>query len=109
MQLHRIDSFENGWFVGNFDPTLISSTDVEVAVKSYKVGETEPSHFQLTATEITVVINGKCRLGGHILGPGDVLVIDPLEPADFEALEDCIVVACKSPSLPNDKVLSNDQ
>lgn len=108
MQLHHIDSFVNGWFIGNFDPTLIKSDDIEVAVKSYKAGEKEPSHFQLTATEITVVISGKCLLGGHVLNAGDVLVIDPMEPADFEALEDCIVVACKSPSLPNDKVLSID-
>lgn len=108
MKLHHIDSFVNGWFIGDFKPSLINSTQVEVAVKSYKAGEKEPSHFQLIATEITVVVSGSCKLGGKILGPGDVLVIDPLEPADFEAIEDCTVVACKSPSLPNDKVLSNE-
>ena len=61
-------------------------------------------HFQRTATEITLVVSGKCRLGENVLTAGDIAVIPPLESVDFEALGDTVLVVLKSPSLPSDKV-----
>jgi hypothetical protein len=40
-----------GWFVGNFEPSLYKTNDVEVAVKNYKKGDSEERHFHKIATE----------------------------------------------------------
>jgi mannose-6-phosphate isomerase-like protein (cupin superfamily) len=94
-----------GWFIGNFFPAAVQSTDFEVTVRKYAVGAREPKHFQLTATEVTVVIEGQARMGDQLLNANDIIVLDPRESYDFEALSDVTLVAVKFPSIPKDKVL----
>ena len=106
MDLHRIENFTGGWFAGNFSPTLLKTEHFETCVKWFAMGDSEPSHFQVTATEITVVIEGRCLIGSVELVKGDIAVIHPGEVADFVALSDGALVALKSPSLPTDKVLA---
>ena len=105
MKVNKIDEFTKGWFVGDFSPALIHSTDYEIAVKWFKVGEREPLHKQNMATEITVVITGQIRLGDEIFFKGDVITIPPGEFTEFESITDSTLVCVKTPSLPNDKVL----
>jgi len=105
MIVNKMDEFIKGWFVGDFSPVLLQSKDYEIAVKWFKAGEQEPLHKQITATEITVVIEGQIRLGGEIFTKGDVITIPPGEFAEFESLTDSSLVCVKTPSLPNDKVL----
>jgi hypothetical protein len=38
----------------------------------------------------------------------EIAEIPPLERADFEALEDSILVVVKSPSMPNDKKIDEE-
>jgi quercetin dioxygenase-like cupin family protein len=106
MQVNKIDEFTKGWFVGNFSPVLIHSSDYEIAVKWFKAGEKEPLHRQIIATEITVVVAGEIRLGGKVFSQGDVVTIPPGEFAEFESITDSALVCIKTPSLPNDKVLA---
>lgn len=91
--------------VGNFQPTLHLNSHFEVGVKHFKVGEIEAAHKQLVATEITIVISGKIRLGEEEFSDGDIVFIPPHEVADFEALTDCSLVCIKFPSLPDDKIV----
>jgi hypothetical protein len=105
MRIHNIRDFSGGWVVGNFTPSLLLSEDMEVAVKAYSAGDREALHFQKQATEITILISGFCRLGAIDLKPGDIAAIPPMEAADFLALSDCVLVAIKSPSKPDDKFL----
>jgi hypothetical protein len=101
----RIEDFTCGWIVGNFSPAIQRSTELEVGIKHFKKGDLEVSHMQRIATEITVIGTGRVRIGTQFLSAGDVLVIPPLEFADFEALEDGVLTCIKFPSLPSDKVL----
>lgn len=101
-----MSEFKDGWIIGNFEPSLFQTEAFEVAIKHFLAGDVEVRHFQQTASELTTVIQGRVRLSDHVLGPGEMLLIEPHEEADFEALEDSIVVAVKWPSLPGDKVVS---
>ena len=103
----NLEDFKLGWLVGNFEPSMLKTPDFEFAVKSYRAGEKEELHHQKTAIEITVVITGRCMLAGETLSAGDILRLEPLEAAGFEALTDCTVAAIKTPSLPSDKVLGS--
>jgi hypothetical protein len=105
MKSDKLSSMTGGWFVGNFLPTIHSTPDFEVCIKHYKKGDTEQSHFQKTALEITVVISGRVRMGENVFETDAIVLLDPGEVCDFEALEDSVVVAVKSPSLPSDKVV----
>ncbi len=107
MDKSSIRDFRGGWFIGDFSPTLEPTPHAEVCVKRYAAGDTEPLHFQRVATEYTVVISGRCRIGDVEVGPDEILRIPPGEAADFEALEDVVLVAVKVPSLPDDKVLGS--
>ena len=105
MEINKIKDFHKGWIVGNFSPSLFTTKEFEVGVKYFSQGEIEPAHFQLTATEITMVISGVISLGGQIFEPGDIITISPQEVADFLSVTDSVLVCVKFPSHPNDKVV----
>jgi hypothetical protein len=100
-----LNDFKLGWVVGNFEPSLIKTKDFEVCVKYFTKGEVEPAHYQRIATEITIMVSGEAILGDLHVVAGDVIQIDPLEVAAFEALSDVALVAIKYPSIPEDKVV----
>ena len=101
----KINDFVGGWFVGDFNPSLFKNQHVEVGVKFFKSGDLEKEHKQILATEITVLSEGRVRIGQAILNVGEILVIHPGEYADFEALSDGSLTCVKFPSIPSDKVL----
>lgn len=105
MKVSRIEDFQGGWFVGDFSPSILRTNAAEVAVKFFEAGATETEHYQRSAMEITVVVSGECRMGDASLAAGDVVMVEPLVPCDFEALTDVTLVAVKLPSSPDDKVL----
>lgn len=94
-----------GWFVGNFDPTIFRTHDVEVALKRYSSGEYEERHHHKIATEITVIVSGRVRMNDKEYGADDIIVIPPGESTDFEVLEDTVTVVVKLPGANNDKYL----
>ena len=105
MKSYKLDDFKNGWIVGNFTPAIAQTKDFEICVKKFQSGDKEQMHHQIIATELTVVLSGRCALGGVLLLEGDCLLIEPGESASFEALEDSTVLGVKWPSLPDDKVV----
>ena len=109
MELTNLNEFVRGWFVGGFEPTLINTTDVEVAVQEFKAGSVEASHCHKIATEITVIVSGKARMNNRILGKGDIIKISPGEYTDFEALEDTTTAVVKYPGALNDKYLESEK
>jgi hypothetical protein len=46
-------------------------------------------------------------MGSVHLSAGDILVLDAGEISDFEAIDDCVIVGIKSPSVPDDKALAD--
>jgi quercetin dioxygenase-like cupin family protein len=97
----------NGWFVGGFNPTALSTTACEVAVKEYKAGTREAAHFHKVATEVTLVLSGRVRMAGKEWSAGDIVVLYPGDITDFEALTDAVNVVVKTPGALNDKFLVN--
>lgn len=105
MDIHNINDFVRGWFIGGFEPTLFKTTDVEVAVQYFEKGDKEASHCHKIATEITMIVSGKAKMKEYILEAGDILRIEPGEYTDFEALENTITTVIKLPGVLNDKYL----
>jgi len=103
----RLDDMFKGWFVGDFQPTIFNSKDVEVAIKYYKAGDVEELHHHKVSTEITVVVEGQVRMLDKIWSKGDILLLEPNTSTSFEAITDAINVVVKLPSAKNDKYISN--
>lgn len=104
MKVEKLSQMYRGWFIGNFEPSLFKTNEVEVAVKTYKKGDYEVKHYHKIATEYTVIISGKVSMNGIEYHAGDIIVIEPNEETDFECLEDgTINVVVKLPGANNDK------
>jgi len=103
MKVAKLEEMVKGWFVGNFEPTLLRTNDVEVAVKIYKKGDYEAKHHHKVATEITVITSGRVRMNGVEYSAGDIIVIEPNEATDFECLEDSMTTVVKYPGANDDK------
>ena len=103
MKVLNLKSMVKGWFVGDFEPTVLKTKNFEVAVKYYKKGDYEKAHVHKIATEITVVVSGQVRMGGLLFFEGDIITIEPGEHTDFVALEDTTTVCVKVPSVKGDK------
>jgi len=103
MKLHKLSDMVKGWFVGSFEPTSYSTTDVEVAVKQYKAGERDAKHYHKIATEISVVLGGRAVMNGVEYSDGDIITVEPNDVTEFEALDDITIVVVKIPGAGNDK------
>ncbi|MBK86643.1 MAG: hypothetical protein CMC86_05545 [Flavobacteriaceae bacterium] len=106
MKKNKLEEMLGGWFIGNFEPSLFKTNDVEVAVKNYKKGDFEESHYHKIATEYTVILNGKVKMMGIEYGQGSILTIPPMEATDFLALTDVTTVVVKIPGASNDKYIT---
>jgi len=106
MQKYNLNNMVKGWFVGDFEPTLFKTQEVEVAVKIYKEGDREDWHYHKIATEITVVTKGEIEMCGQTHKTGDIIVLKPGEGTSFKSLTDSITTVVKIPGAKNDKYLS---
>ena len=103
MKTAKLSEMTKGWFVGNFEPTLYKTNDVEVAVKTYAAGAYEKKHYHKIATEITVITKGTVRMKGVEYSVGDIIIMEPNEATDFYAVTDAENVVVKLPGANNDK------
>ncbi len=103
MQIANIKDFIGGWFIGNFEPNLFFSEEVEVAVKYYKQGDKEKRHYHKKAIEYTVIAKGKVMMNDIVFNEGAIIKIEKEESTDFNVLEDTITFVIKLPSVKNDK------
>jgi len=101
----KLQDMFKGWFVGDFDPSLLRTEACEVAVKTYKAGDSEELHHHKVATEVTLILSGRVRMCGKEWGEGDIIVLEPGEATDFVALTDAVNVVVKTPGAKNDKYL----
>ncbi len=103
MKTAKLNEMVKGWFVGDFEPTLLHSKDVEVAIKYYKKGDNEPKHVHKVGTEITAIVSGEVMMCNKKYGEGDIVLLEPGEPCEFKALTDAVTVVVKTPSVKGDK------
>jgi hypothetical protein len=99
----NLNDMIRGWFIGNFEPTLYKTNDVEVGVKKYLKGHSEKKHFHKISTELTVVISGKVKLNGIIYVENEIIKINNGIASDFFVLEDSTTLVVKLPGANNDK------
>lgn len=103
MQIRNIDEMTRGWFIGNFDPSILKTDLFEVGLLTHKKGEIWPRHYHIIATEYNLLISGSMTICGRTIEPGTIFVLEPNEVADPIFHEDCQVLCVKVPSVKADK------
>lgn len=106
MKTAKLKDMVRGWFVGNFEPSLYKTNDVEVAIQNYSAGTFEAAHYHKIATEITVIQSGTVKMFDKVWNTGDIVIVEPGEVTSFEALTDAVTVVVKLPGANNDKYLA---
>ena len=105
METFNLLDYINGWFIGDFDPTIINAKDFEIAIKRYEAGDSDQNHYHKLSEEITVVVNGTVQINGTLFNENDIIFIKKNEPAKFYAITDCVTCVIKIPSSKNDKFI----
>lgn len=103
MKRYKHSEFKGGWFIGDFEPSILKTSLFEVAVMSHRKGEKWPKHYHAEAEEFNLLLSGKMTICSETIEPGDIFVIEKLEVVDPVFLEDCRLVVIKVPSIPGDK------
>lgn len=107
MKKYNLSEFTKGWFIGNFNPSLLQTDLFEVAIKNYTQGDQESAHYHKIATEYTIVNSGRFRMNDSEYGAGDIIVIEPGESTDFYCLESGNTTVLKVPCVSGDKFITN--
>lgn len=105
MEKYNLNDFKGGWFIGDFEPTLLRTKDFEISVRHYKAGDEEDKHVHKIADEYTVVINGIVSMNEIQYMPKDIIRINKGEIIKFKAVTDAITIALKVPSIIGDKYI----
>lgn len=94
---------EKGWIIGNFEPSMIKTSEYELGILSHKKGEKWDFHYHSTYDEINLLYEGTLMSNGRIINKGEVFINPKNQIACPKFIEDCKVVCVKIPSTPGDK------
>lgn len=103
MKVHQLNDMIRGWFIGDFQPAALRSSDFEVGIKIYSAGEKESPHVHRIGTELTAIVSGEVEMNGERYASGSIITIEPGEVTDFVAITDVVTVVVKTPSIRDDK------
>tara|TARA_R100000900_G_scaffold130110_1_gene106098 strand:- start:170 stop:511 length:342 start_codon:yes stop_codon:yes gene_type:complete len=111
MEVKNIKDFTNGWFIGDFEPSLFKNPFFEVAHQHHKKGKVGDEHFHKLTTEVTYIVSGsmiindkKLKQDVH-LSAGHMFTFFPNEISDVVFLEDSDLIVIRWPSIPSDKYM----
>jgi len=99
----RIENYIRGWFIGNFEPSILKTKEFEVAIISHHKDEKIPLHYHSELEEYNVLLSGSMIVNNETLSEGDIFVLVRKEVVDVTVLEDSKVLCIKVPSIPEDK------
>jgi hypothetical protein len=104
----KLQDYFKGWLVGDFEPALFKSKDIEIGIKHYKSGDIESNHHHKLTKEYTIVIFGVIKMLDSIYYANDIIIVNPNVKNKFECLEDACVLVIKTPSIIGDKFTDED-
>lgn len=105
MKKYNLNDFFKGWFIGDFEPSILPTNDFEVAVKEYKAGDSEANHLHKEAIEFTMVLDGVIMMNGVEYHKNDIIQIEKYEETKFESITDSRTLVVKTPSVKGDKYI----
>ena len=103
LEYNNLKNMTNGWFIGNFIPTVLDTKDFEVGLLSFKKGQLTDKHYHKIATEYNLVVNGMVKINDYVFEKDEIFILKPYEWSESEFLEDTEILVVKTPSVKGDK------
>lgn len=103
MEIIDGNKMKGGWFIGDFEPSVLKTKEFEVCYKKHHQHEKWPIHIHKITTEINFLMTGSMLIAGRKVSANQIFIIHPGEIADPVFLEDCELIVVKIPSIPKDK------
>jgi len=101
----NIDHYIRGWLIGNFEPSIINTTEFEIGVLNHKKDEKWAFHYHEKTREINILLEGEMIINNIPLHKDTIFIFESNMISCPLFLTDCIVLCIKLPSLPNDKTI----
>ena len=94
-----------GWFLGDFEPSLIKNKDLEFGYKRIPKNTKPDYHFHKFKTEYTILLEGKikCLESNKVIIPITCIKLSPFEKNDQYFIEDSLILIINNPSKRDDK------
>jgi hypothetical protein len=105
MREYNPNHFKGGWFMGDFEPSLLRVPGFEVGVKHHKKGEYHEPHYHAVATEYNYLLDGVLIINDHKFVAPTIFVVEPGESVYPHFETDCTLCIIKVPSVPGDKYI----
>lgn len=105
MIISNITNYKNGWFIGDFEPSIFQNTFFEIAHHKHNKDEKTTPHTHKVTTELNYILKGKLNVSGNILKSGDIWIYEKNEISDVKFLEDSELMVIRWPSIPTDKYI----
>ncbi len=106
IEIFKLENFVNGWIIGDFEPSILKNTGVELAVMNKKKGVgINDFHYHENCIEVNVLIKGKMKINDKMICENDIFIFHPNVPSIYEYIEDCTFVVFKNKPSNKDKVI----
>ena len=99
----KLKDFKNGWLVGDFSPSLLRTSLLEVGLKYISKNTNGDGHYHLKSDEFTIILSGKAEDKGIFYGPGDIIHLKKAEKNFTIFHEDTFILSIKTSSDVKDK------
>lgn len=103
MRILNMKDFYRGWFIGDFEPSVLRTPAFEAGVLFHSAGEQWAAHFHKEADEYNILIDGAMKVNGVVIHAGQLFHIEKGEIAIPEFTTDCVILVIKVPSVIGDK------
>lgn len=104
MEIYKIDKFKDGWFVGNFEPSILKE-DFEVGIKYFSEKDIIIPHVHNKSKEINLIIYGSAVVNDITLNKGDIFMFCEGDIARVKYLCESCVLIVRNKSLKDEKVI----
>ena len=102
-----ISDMENGWFIGNFEPSIHKTDQFEISHMKIDKGHEPTPHTHKLAMELTYIVSGEAIIfyenKEFCITSGNFFMYEPGDVANMVYTRDSDIIVIKWPSVPNDK------
>ena len=105
MEVDKLDRMVKGWFIGDFDPSVLKTDQFEVAYHTHSAGEHHDIHYHKKSREYNLLVRGKMIINEQEFNAGDIFILEPYEVSEPTFLTDVELVVVRAPSVKDDKYI----
>ncbi len=102
MRMMKIGDMKKGYFVGNFEPSIVKNDCVEISIKGAGRYTLDAAYYRKKDTTLIVILSGKMDIDGEKYGKGDALVFEPGELINLFALTNLGMLVIHFPGTKKD-------